>query len=152
MVMFLVAAAALLAWTLTREGVPQILASTMAGLSTSPWVFLLISNVVFVVLGAVLEGVAILIILIPLLMPLVRSLGIDPLHYGILVIMAIGIGVFLPPIGVCMYVACGIARITMGQATRAFIPYLAVLFLGLLVITYVPWFTLVLPNALFQPK
>lgn len=149
MVMFIIAAATVLAWNLTRENAPVVLAQWILTYASKPWMFLLLSNVVFVILGAVLEGVPLMIILIPLLMPALKQLGIDPLHYGIVTIMAIGIAVFLPPIGVCLYVAISIGKTSIGATTRAFLPYLVVLILGLFVITYVPWFTLVLPRLIY---
>jgi TRAP-type C4-dicarboxylate transport system permease large subunit len=78
--------------------------------------------------------------------PIAMQFGIDPLHYGILVIASIGIGVFLPPIGVGLFIACAIAKLGIVDSTRYMAPYLVILFLGLLVVTYVPWFTLVLPR------
>ena len=149
MVMFIIAAATVLAWNLTRENAPVVLAQWILTYASKPWMFLLLSNVVFVILGAVLEGVPLMIILIPLLMPALKQLGIDPLHYGIVTIMAIGIAVFLPPIGVCLYVAISIGKTSIGATTRAFLPYLVVLILGLFVITYVPWFTLILPRLIY---
>ena len=149
MVMFIIAAATVLAWNLTRENAPAVLAQWILTYASKPWMFLLLSNVVFVILGAVLEGVPLMIILIPLLMPALKQLGIDPLHYGIVTIMAIGIAVFLPPIGVCLYVAISIGKTSIGATTRAFLPYLVVLILGLFVITYVPWFTLILPRLIY---
>lgn len=149
MVMFIIAAATVLAWNLTRENAPVVLAQWILTYASKPWMFLLLSNVVFVILGAVLEGVPLMIILIPLLMPALKQLGIDPLHYGIVTIMAIGIAVFLPPIGVCFYVAISIGKTSVGPTTRAFLPYLVVLILGLFVITYVPWFTLILPRLIY---
>jgi tripartite ATP-independent transporter DctM subunit len=149
MVMFIIAASTVLAWNLTRENAPVVLAEWILAHASQPWLFLLLSNVVFIILGAVLEGVPLMIILIPLLMPALKQLGIDPLHYGIVTIMAIGIAVFLPPIGVCLYVAISIGKTSVGATTGAFLPYLVVLILGLLVITYVPWFTLVLPRLVY---
>jgi tripartite ATP-independent transporter DctM subunit len=148
-VMFLIGAASLLAWNLTREGLPNMLSAAITSISTSPWIFLLVSNLMFMLLGAVLEGLPVLIIMVPLLMPLVQQLGIDPIHYGIVTIMAVGIGVFLPPVGVCFFIACSIGKAGLLPSTRAFLPYLAVLIVGLLVITFVPQVTLVLPQWVY---
>ena len=103
----------------------------------------------FMLLGAVLEGLPVLIIMVPLLMPLVQQLGINPIHYGIVTIMAVGIGVFLPPVGVCFFIACSIGKTDLIPSTRAFLPYLAVLIAGLLVITFIPQVTLVLPQLVY---
>lgn len=145
-VMFLIGAASLLAWNLTREGVPNLLSAAITTVSTSPWIFLLVSNVMFILLGAVLEGLPVLIIMVPLLMPLVQQFGIHPIHYGIVTIMAVGIGVFLPPVGVCFFIACSIGKTKLIPSTQAFFPYLLVLIAGLLVITFFPEVTLVLPR------
>jgi C4-dicarboxylate transporter, DctM subunit len=83
--------------------------------------------------------------------PIAMQFGVDPLHYGILIIASIGIGVFLPPIGIGLFVACAIAKMNITDSARHMAPYLLILFLGLLVVTYVPWFTLVLPQLLI-PK
>lgn len=148
MVMMLVGGATIFSWVLTTQQVPRQLAQTMLQVSGSPAVFLFVSVVVMVVLGAVLEGLPALIILAPVLFPVSAQFGVNPLHFGIVMIAAMGIGMFIPPIGVGMFIACSIARIRIEQAARPFMPYLAMLLLGLLVITYVPWFTLVLPDLL----
>jgi TRAP-type C4-dicarboxylate transport system permease large subunit len=122
------------------------------GLSSGPWVFLLLSNVVFVLLGCALEGTPAIIILIPIFFPIITRFGIDPLHYCILVTTAIGIGVFLPPIGMGIFIACSFAGIDMGRCIRPFMPFVIVLFVGLLIISFFPWFTLVLPNIFFPVK
>jgi TRAP-type C4-dicarboxylate transport system permease large subunit len=122
------------------------------GLSSAPWVFLLLSNLVFILLGAALEGTPAIIILIPIFYPIISQFGIDPLHYCILVVTAIGIGVFLPPIGMGIFIACSFAHIDMGRCIVPFMPFVIVLFIGLLIISFFPWFTLVLPNIFFPIK
>jgi TRAP-type C4-dicarboxylate transport system permease large subunit len=121
-------------------------------LSSGPWVFLLLSNIVFVLLGAALEGTPAIIILIPIFFPIIARFGIDPLHYCILVTTAIGIGVFIPPIGMGIFIACSFAGIDMGRCIRPFMPFAIVLFVGLLIISFFPWFTLVLPSIFFPVK
>ena len=128
------------------ERVPQVIAKMVMGVSTSPWFFLLFSNLIFLIFGAVLEGLPALIVFVPVMYPIAMQFGIDPLHYAILIIASIGIGVFLPPIGVALFIACAIARLSIVDSAKFMAPYLVILFLGLLVITYVSWFTLVLPR------
>ncbi|HYL79679.1 MAG TPA: TRAP transporter large permease subunit, partial [Candidatus Acidoferrum sp.] len=129
---------------------PQTVAKLVMGVSTSPWFFLLVSNLLFIVFGAILEGLPALIVFVPVMYPIATQFGIDPLHYGILIIASIGIGVFLPPIGIGLFIACAIARLNMVDSAKHMAPYLVILFLGLLVVTYVPWFTLVLPRAFLK--
>jgi C4-dicarboxylate transporter, DctM subunit len=150
MCMLLIGCATVFSWVMTVERVPQGVAALVAGVSSSPWFFLLLSNVIFVIFGAVLEGLPAMIVFVPVMYPIALQFGIDPLHYGILVIASIGIGVFLPPIGVALFIACAIAKLSIVESTKFMAPYLVILFLGLLVITYLPWFTLVLPRLFLQ--
>jgi tripartite ATP-independent transporter DctM subunit len=150
MVMLLVGTATVFSWILTVERVPQSVAKLVTGVSASPWIFLAVSNIIFILFGAILEGLPALIVFVPVMYPIATQFGIDPLHYGILIIASIGIGVFLPPIGVGLFIACAIARMNIVESARHMVPYLIILFLGLLVVTYVPWFTLVLPRALLK--
>jgi C4-dicarboxylate transporter DctM subunit len=150
MCMLLVGSATVFSWVMTVERVPQSIAALVAGVSSSPWFFLLLSNVIFVVFGAVLEGLPAMIVFVPVMSPIALQFGIDPLHYGILVIASIGIGVFLPPIGVALFIACAIAKLSIVESARYMAPYLIILFIGLLIITYVPWFTLILPNTFLR--
>jgi C4-dicarboxylate transporter DctM subunit len=151
-VAFLLGASSVLTWIFATNQVPEMVGTLILGLSSGPWVFLLLSNVVFVLLGAALEGTPAIIILIPIFFPIITQFGIDPLHYCILVTTAIGIGVFLPPIGMGIFIACSFAGIDMGRCIRPFIPFVIILFVGLLIISFFPWFTLVLPNIFFPVK
>ncbi|MFS8087090.1 MAG: TRAP transporter large permease subunit, partial [Acidobacteriota bacterium] len=150
MIMLLVGVATVFSWILTVERVPQAVAELVLGISSAPWVFLLVSNIIFIVFGAILEGLPAMIVFVPVMYPIALQLGIDPLHYGILVIASIGIGIFLPPIGVGLFIACAIGKMNIMDAARNMVPYLGILFLGLLVVTFVPWFTLVLPQVFLK--
>lgn len=149
-VMWLIAAASVFGYILNREGVPVAMRDLLTGLAVGPALFLLISNLLFIVFGAVLEGLPALIILMPIFLPVATSLNINPIHYSITVIAAIGIGLFLPPIGVGIYIACNIAKCSLEEPIKPIIPYIAVLVGGLLIITYVPWFTTIIPDLLFS--
>ncbi len=150
MVMFLVGTATVFSWILTVERVPQAVAKVVTSVSSAPWLFLVVSNLIFILFGAILEGLPALIVFVPVMYPIAMQFHIDPLHYGILIIASIGIGVFLPPIGVGLFIACAIARLNIVESAKYMAPYLVILVLGLLVVTYVPWFTLVLPRAFLR--
>jgi len=150
MVMFLVGAATVFSWILTVERVPQAVAHLVTSISSAPWLFLIISNLIFILFGAILEGLPALIVFVPVMYPIAMQFGIDPLHYGILIIASIGIGVFLPPIGIGLFIACAIAKLNIVESSKSMAPYLIMLALGLLVVTYVPWFTLVLPRMFLK--
>jgi tripartite ATP-independent transporter DctM subunit len=147
MVLFTLAAAQTFSWSLSAAQMPQALAALVFSWRDNTTLFLLASIVALVVLGSLLEGLPALLILAPLLLPIATQLGISDLHYGIVLLIAMGIGAFLPPLGVGFYIACAIARAPMGASTRAMVPYVAVLLAGLLLVTFVPWFTLALPRA-----
>ncbi len=148
MVMLLVGTASVLSWILAAEGIPRLIGQWMLGLSNDPAPFLLITVLVFMVLGAVLEGLPAMIILVPVFFPVVARYGIDPLHYATLVVAALGLGLFLPPFGLGFFIACALGRTTVEQAARAYLPYLLSLLAGLLVVAFVPWLTLVLPRLM----
>jgi TRAP-type C4-dicarboxylate transport system permease large subunit len=104
--------------------------------------------VLFVVIGALLEGLPALLIFGPILFPISRTIGIDPVHYGIVIVAAMGIAFFLPPVGVGLSIAAGIARVDIDEASRSYVPYLVALLIGLVLIAAFPTFTLVLPRLL----
>jgi C4-dicarboxylate transporter DctM subunit len=149
-VMLLVGFASVLSWILATQQVPQMVAGWMISISSSPFVFLLFCNILFILLGSVLEGVPAMLILVPILYPFLPQFGIDPLHFGILAIASLGIGLFLPPIGMGIFIACTFAEIDVGKVFRSFAPYLVTLLIGLVIITAVPWVTLVLPKMFFK--
>jgi tripartite ATP-independent transporter DctM subunit len=147
MVLFTLAAAQTFSWALSAAQLPQALAAVVFSWRDNTALFMLTSILALVVLGSLLEGLPALLILAPLLLPIATKLGISDLHYGIVLLIAMGVGAFLPPLGVGFYIACAIARAPMGASTRAMIPYVAVLLAGLLLVTFIPWFTLALPRA-----
>jgi C4-dicarboxylate transporter DctM subunit len=150
MVMLLVGTATVFSWVMTIERVPQAVAKLVTSISSAPWLFLAVSNLIFILFGAILEGLPAMIVFVPVMYPIAMQFGIDPLHYAILIIASIGIGVFLPPIGVGLFIACAIARLNIVESAKYMAPYLIILFIGLMVITYVPWFTLVLPHVFLK--
>jgi tripartite ATP-independent transporter DctM subunit len=146
MVLLLVGAASLLSWIFAAESVPSLLAKSILQLSSSAAPFLLITIAVLVVFGAFLEGLPALIIFTPILFPIMTNFDIVPLHYGIIMITALGIGLFQPPIGIGFLIACALGKVNVETATRAYTPYFIVLLIGALIVAFVPWFSLVLPR------
>ncbi|HTK93334.1 MAG TPA: TRAP transporter large permease [Verrucomicrobiae bacterium] len=147
-VCFLLGTAAVVAWILAVEQVPQTLLRLMLAVPGGNLVFLILTSILFIALGAVLEGLPAVVILLPTFMPVVQRLGIDVIHYATVVVAATGIGLFLPPIGVGFFIACGIAKVPVDRATRDMMPYVYMMCVGLLVVILVPWVTLVLPRIL----
>jgi C4-dicarboxylate transporter DctM subunit len=149
-VMIMVGMASVFAWILTREQVPQALANVIHSLGGGKILFLFLINIAFLFLGAVLEGVPALIMTVPILLPIATQFGIDPIHFGIILIANMGIGLFLPPVGLGVFIGCSIGRITVSEVAKPLLPYLGVNFAVVLLITYWPWLTLVIPKLLFK--
>jgi tripartite ATP-independent transporter DctM subunit len=148
MVLFITSTASTFSWSLTIARMPQKIAALFDSLHGSATLFMLATIVTLVVMGALLEGLPALLIFGPLLLPMVVQFGIDPLQYGIVIIIAMGLGAFSPPIGVGMFVTCSICDTTMENASRHMVPYLIVVVIGVLLVAFVPWFSLIVPKML----
>ena len=150
LVLFIVAAAQALAFVLTLQQVPHALAEAMVALSQNAgaWLFLLLSILILIVMGSILEGAAALIIFGPLLIPVAGQIGINELHFGVVLVIAMGIGLFAPPLGLGLYGACLIGGVPIETTVRPMLGYLGLLLLCLLVIAFVPGLTLWLPHRL----
>jgi len=140
-ILFIIGAATGMAWALTQSGFSQSLANVMAAVPGGQWGFLAISVLAFIVLGSVLEGIPAMVLFGPLLFPIARQVGVNEIHYAIVIILAMGIGLFAPPFGLGYYTACTIGRVHPDTALRRIWPYLGVLTLTLLLLAAVPWFS-----------
>nr|QIG99143.1 TRAP transporter large permease subunit [Bradyrhizobium sp. 6(2017)] len=148
MVLFIIAAAFSFGWTLTAANLPANLAMLLHSAGDNQTVFILGTIVLLIVVGSLLEGLPALIILGPLLMPIATGYGIDIIHYSMIIILAMGVGIFVPPIGIGFYVSCSVSNSRLEATGRAMLPYLAVLLLGVLIVAFVPWFTLAVPHLI----
>ena len=148
MVLFIVATAQSLAYVLTLQQIPHAIAELLVSLAAAhgAWLFLLLSVAILIVMGSVLEGAAALIIFGPLLMPVARQLGIDPLHYGVVLVIGMGIGLFAPPLGLGLYGSCLIGGVTLEETVRPIMKYLGLLLACLILIALVPQITTTLPR------
>lgn len=141
----LIAAASLLSWVLAFQGVPKMVVEQMAGLTDSPFVFLLLVIGMLLILGMFLESISVLIVVVPILMPVVNALGIDPIHFGVICTIATVIGLVTPPVGPGLYIAMVQADIGMGPLFRATIPFLLMVMAILVLIAAVPALSTWLP-------
>lgn len=147
-IMFILASAGLFGWILTREGIPQDVAQFFISISDNPYVFLLLVNVFLLIVGMFMETNASIIILAPLLVPVAVTLGIDPVHFGIIMIVNLALGMCTPPLGINLFISAQLAKINLLQITRGMLPFYIVLLLTLLLITFVPQISMFLPNLL----
>jgi tripartite ATP-independent transporter DctM subunit len=150
LVLFIIAAASSLGFVLTLQQVPHVIGEMMISLSQSHgnWLFMLLAIAILIVMGSVLEGGAALVIFGPLLVPVASKLGVDPLHFGVVLVISMGIGVFAPPMGLGLYSACLIGDVPIESTIKPILGYLGILFLCLLIIAFIPAITTVLPRAL----
>ena len=147
-ILLIVAAAAPFSWILGIEQAPQLITDGIKSTTTSPWMVLLLLNVVLLVLGCFMETLAIMIILVPILLPVLQSFGIDLTHFGIVLLVNLVIGQITPPVGVLLFVSSSISKTPLAALVREVLPYVGVLIIVLLLLTYVPALSLWLPAAL----
>lgn len=138
-ILFIIGAATGMAWALTQSGFSHTLAQFMMSMPGGRWGFLGISILAFIVLGSVLEGIPAMVLFAPLLFPVARQLGVHEVHYAMVIILAMGIGLFAPPFGLGYYAACTIGRVSPDAALRRIWPYLGALLVGLLIVAAIPW-------------
>jgi tripartite ATP-independent transporter DctM subunit len=147
-VMFIIAAAAPFGWVLIQQQIPNALLSILFSISSEPWVILLVVNIVLLVLGMFIEGVAILIFAFPILLPIMMKIGVDPVHFGVILVLNVMIGLVTPPVGLCLYVVSSVSKVPITEIAAEMWPYLLALLAVLALITYVPEFSLWLPRTL----
>ncbi|MGA0796449.1 MAG: TRAP transporter large permease [Quisquiliibacterium sp.] len=149
MLMFIVANALLFAHVLTTERIPQAITEQIVAMGMEPWQFLIVVNVLLLIAGNFMEPTGIILILAPILFPIATELGIDPVHLGIIMTVNLEIGMITPPVGLNLFVTSGITGMSIFQVVRAALPWLSVLLVFLVIVTYVPQLSLFLPSLMF---
>ena len=141
-ILLIIGAATGMAWALTQSGFSRTLAANMAAMPGGAVTFMAVSVIAFIILGSVLEGIPAIVLFGPLLFPIARQVGIHEVHYAMVVILAMGIGLFAPPFGVGYYAACAISRINPDEGMRPIVGYLTALFVGLVLVAIFPWISI----------
>ncbi|MEO8525848.1 MAG: TRAP transporter large permease [Caldimonas sp.] len=149
-VLFIVAAASIFGWMLTATGVTADIATWVLGFTDKAWVFLLLANLLMLFVGCFLEPTAAITILVPLLLPIAVHLGVDPIHFGLVMVLNLMIGLLHPPMGLVLFVLARVAGLSFERTTMAILPWLVPLLLSLVVITYMPQLVLWLPKMFFS--
>ncbi len=147
-VMLVLATASMMSFVLAFERIPHLLAQLITDYAYNWIVFILFVHIVFLVLGMLMDALPPIIILMPILVPVAEQFGMDPIHFGILVAANVGIGMISPPVGICLFVACGIGRTPIEEVVPRLIPFLLILVATLMIITFFPSITLFLPRLL----
>ena len=151
-VLFIVTAASIFAWLLTVSQAAQTLTDVMLGITQNKWVFLLLANILILFVGCFIDTIAAITILVPILLPIVLKLGIDPIHFGLIMTLNLMIGLLHPPLGMVLFVLARVAQLSVERTTMAILPWLVPLLGALLLITYIPELTLWLPKYMGLSK
>jgi C4-dicarboxylate transporter DctM subunit len=147
-ILMIAGAASPFSWILGIEQAPQLVVDTLTSISAEPWVILLILNIALLIMGMVVETIAIMIILVPILLPLLTTLQIDLVHFGIVLLVNLVIGQLTPPVGVLLFVSMTIAKVPMADILREVWPFFIGLTIALVIITYIPAISLLLPSLI----
>ena len=150
LVLYIVAVSSVLSWVLLTQGTAHALAAWLPTVTTNPLLYLLFINVLLIVVGCIIETLPAMLITVPILLPTALALGIDPVHFGIVVIFNLLIGIITPPMGIGLYILVAVSGIKFGALVRASGPFLITLLVTLLIITYIPALSLFLPDLLFK--
>jgi tripartite ATP-independent transporter DctM subunit len=146
-VMLLVGTSMAMSWILAYQNIPQNISAALLGLTENKYVILLIINLILLAVGTFMDMTPAVLIFTPIFLPVVKDLGMDPIHFGIVMIMNLCIGICTPPVGTCLFLGCGIAETTVSKIMRHLLPFFAAMIVVLLLTTYIPWLSLALPDA-----
>jgi C4-dicarboxylate transporter DctM subunit len=149
MLMFIIINAMLFGHVLTTEQIPQKIAEAILSVGMQSWMFLIVVNILLLIGGCFMEPSGLLLILVPIFFPIAKQLGIDPIHLGIIIVVNMEIGMLTPPVGLNLFVIAGITDMTVVEVVKAVMPWLLILLVFLMIVTYVPSISLVLPNLVY---
>ena len=147
--MILICAASLFGYVLTAHRIPDAIATFILGLSTNKWVILLLINILLLIVGCFMETNAAIIILAPIFTPMLESMGVDPVHFGVVMVVNLAIGFITPPLGVNLFVAANVADTTLGKVCKGIWPIIIVMVVDLLIFTYIEPSVMFLPNMIY---
>ncbi|MGB0957122.1 MAG: TRAP transporter large permease subunit, partial [Litorivicinus sp.] len=152
MLMFIIANALLFAHTLSAERIPQMITEWMLSVGFNWFTFLILVNVLLLIGGQFMEPSGLLVIVAPVVFPIAMQLGIDPIHLGIIMVVNMEIGMITPPIGLNLFVTSGITGMSLARVVKAAAPFVGVLFIFLILVTYIPSLSTMIPNAIMGPE
>ena len=149
-IMVLVSVANAFGWLIAYLRIPYLLTSSILSFTTNKFVILMIINLLLLILGMFMSMSSIIIILAPILVPLVMQVGVDPVHFGVIMILNLGIGLLTPPVGAVLFIGSAISGVKLGRLVRAMLPFYGVMVIVLIIITYIPQVSLFLPALIAQ--
>lgn len=145
-ILFLISASTIMSFVMTASGIPAAISSMIMGVSSNKYVILLIMNVFLLVMGMFLDLTPAVLIFTPIFLPIITSIGMSPVHFGIMLILNLGIGSVTPPVGSCLFVGCGVGKVSIDGVTKFIVPMFAAMVVALLLVTYIPAICLLIPH------
>jgi tripartite ATP-independent transporter DctM subunit len=149
-IMIIMAVASVFSWIIAYLEIPSLVAETLLSVTRNKYVILFLINIFLLIVGCVVDLGPALIITVPIFLPLIKALGVNPIHFGLIVTINLGIGLFTPPVGTNLYVSCAIGRIGLGEISRGIVPFIIWSTIVLLVVTYIPQSVLFVPDLLMK--
>jgi tripartite ATP-independent transporter DctM subunit len=146
MVFFLIAASTAFGWVMAYLNIPDMITTWFLGISDQPWIILLMINILLLALGGPMDMAPMILILTPILLPVCVKLGMDPVQFGIIMILNSGMGLLTPPVGTVLFVGCAIGNVSVEAGTKAMMPFFCSMIVVLLMVTYIPAISMWLPN------
>ena len=150
--MLLIAASAGMSWIMTLANIPQTISSLVLGISENPVLVLLAINFILICVGTFMDMTPAILIFTPIFLPIAETLGIHPIHFGMILIVNLSIGLCTPPVGTCLFVGCKVGKTTIAKTTRSLLPFYVAMLLALMAVTYIPSLSLWLPVETGQVK
>ncbi|MDF2615571.1 MAG: transporter, DctM subunit [Sedimentibacter sp.] len=148
-IMMLIATANLFGWLLVSNQIPQKIAQAMLSVSSNPLVILFLFNILLLIVGTFLNTTAAVVLLTPILLPVMKAVGLDPVFVGVIMVVNLAVGMITPPVGLCLFVGCNIGKVSIEQLTKSIMPFLIALIICIFLITYIPPIIMFLPNLLY---
>jgi len=148
-VMTLIAAAGAFGFVMTWLRIPSLITNTLLSITDNKIVLLLLVNLILLLLGSIMDMAPMILICTPVLLPVVTSIGIDPVHFGVILIYNLGIGLLTPPVGTCLFVGSAIGKVKVEETIKALLPFYGVMFVGLMLVTFIPAISMAIPNMMF---
>ncbi|MDD2599780.1 MAG: TRAP transporter large permease [Kiritimatiellae bacterium] len=145
-VMLLIGASSAMSWIMTMANIPQTVSAALMGISDNPYIVLLTINLLLLAVGTFMDMTPALLIFTPILLPVAHKLGISDIHFGIIMIANLCIGLCTPPVGTCLFIGCGVGKTTIANVTREALPFFGAMIVALMLITYIPWFSMIIPR------
>ncbi|MGB9700376.1 MAG: TRAP transporter large permease [Thermodesulfobacteriota bacterium] len=150
-VLFIISAAGIFGWLLIHQKIPEMVIKNLMALSHNPWVILVILNIILLILGCFMEGISIMLLTIPIFMPLINKLGIDPVHFGVMMTLNLMVGLLTPPVGIVLYAVASVGNVPMWELAAELKWYIVAIIISLALITFIPGLVTFIPNLVMGP-